>query len=58
MTPLEEPSEKPKPRSLAGRIAALRESPAIGQATRAANAYVAKALAKLNELLARLNAKK
>ncbi len=34
------------------------QSPAVGQATKAADAYVAKAIAKLNELLARLTAKK
>jgi hypothetical protein len=56
--PVEEPPEKPKPRSLAEGIAKLWESPVVTSATKAADAYVAKSLAKLNEFLARLNAKK
>jgi hypothetical protein len=53
-----EPTEKPKPQSLAERIAKLWESPAVSRATKAAEANIAKSLAKLNEVLARLNAKK
>ena len=51
-----EPTEKPTPQSLAERIAKLWESPTVSRMTKAADAYTAKSLAKLNELLARLNA--
>ncbi len=42
----------------AERIAKLWGSPAVSWATKAAEANTAKSLAKLNEMLARLNAKK
>ncbi len=59
MNPVEEPPpEKPKPRRLAEQFAKLWEGPVVTSAMKAADAYVAKSLAKLNEFLARLNAKK
>jgi hypothetical protein len=51
-------SEKQPPQGLAERIGKLRESPAFAEAMKAVDHYTASALAKLNELLARLNAKK
>ena len=53
-----EPSEKPAAKGLAEQIGKLWRSPAVRHATKAADTYTAKALAKLNEMLARLNAKK
>ncbi len=44
--------------NLAERIAKFWENATVGQATKATDRYIAKALARLNELLARLNAKK
>ena len=49
---------KPAAKDIAERICKLWRSPAVRQATKAADTYAAKALAKLNEVLARLNAKK
>ena len=43
---------------LAERLAKLWKSPALEQAKKTAAPYVAKALARLSEALARLNAKK
>lgn len=51
-----EPTEKPKRQSLAEWIAKLWESPTVSRATKVADAYTAKSLAKLNEFLARVNA--
>jgi hypothetical protein len=58
MAPIEESLERPRTSVFSGRIASLWRSPILGRATKAANAYAAKVLAKLNELLARVNAKK
>ncbi len=58
MVPVEEPLEKRRASVSSGRIASVWRSPTVSQATKTANVYVAKALAKLNELLARVNAKK
>ena len=52
-----EPTEKSTPQSLAERIAKLWGSPRVSRMTKAADAHAAKLLAKLNEFLARLNAK-
>jgi hypothetical protein len=50
--------EKSTVGDLAKRLAKLWKSPAVEQTKKTAAPYVAKGLAKLNEALARLNAKK
>ncbi len=47
-----------KLQELLERVAKLRQNPAVTDAMKKAEPYLAKAVAKLNEFLARLNKKK